>query len=878
MNLAPERASRSPCDRLVIHYITTNGIGNATVWKELQWISSAGIPWKLHALRREEEIHFASSEVRAVNRDTATIYPISPLALLLAMVAAPLRFRRQWWSAAANALFGERESLQARFRAIGHFIVACHWANGLRREPVARIHSQWIHSAGTVGMYGAWLLGVPFSFTGHAADLFRDRVALRDKIRRADRIVCISNFHRTIYLTEGADPSKLVLVYAAIDCEHFRPAPAAAAGLQTILSAGRLIEKKGFDDLIRACGLLRRRGVEFRCVIAGSGPLERVLRDLVRSEGLGDIVEITGTPLLQETIPEFMASGTIFCLPCVPALDGDIDGLPQLLMESLACGVPSISTNLVGIPELIVHERTGLLVEPRDVPALADAIDRLLGNSELRNRIKTAGLAWVRERFEVRRCVQPLLEIFRASLAAIGSPSADRLATDDACDADRSCSSNADPSSARGAGSMIHYITTNGIGNAWVGNELHRVGGEGIPFQLHALYRDEQNFFASEWAELLDEETNYIYPLPWWRAAGSLVAAPFRFGGRFWSAFGNALVGERESLMNRLKGLGHLTVACAWAGPLRHGPPARIHSHWIHSCGTVGMYGAWLLGVPFSFTGHAADLFRDRVALRDKIRRADRIVCISEFHRAFYISEGADPAKLFVVYCGIDTSHFRPVARPAIEGPVRIRSAGRLVEKKGFADLIKACGILRDRGLDFECVIGGSGPLEGSLRDLIDSLRLGDRVRITGAALKQEEIPEFMRDADLFCLPCVWASDNDVDGLPQMLMEAMACGLPSISTRLVGIPDLVRHDESGVLVEPGDTTAIADAISRLAADDALRRRLAAGGRQRVIEAFDLRTCLAPLFEMHQESIAAQTQRRRRPPQSQLPAVASATSQ
>lgn len=404
---------------------------------------------------------------------------------------------------------------------------------------------------------------------------------------------------------------------------------------------------------------------------------------------------------------------------------------------------------------------------------------------------------------------------------------------------------------------MIHYITTNGIGNAWVANELHRVDAEGIPFRIHALYRDDQNFFASEWAQKLERSTNYLYPLSPIAVACAVALAPIRFGSRFWRALGNAMFGERESFTNRIKGIAHLAVACLWANSLRKDVPSRIHSQWIHSCGTVGMYGAWLLGVPFSFTGHAADLFRERAALGDKIRRADHIVCISNFHRDFYIGEGADPAKLVTVYCGIDTSHFRPLARERMEPPLRIRSAGRLVEKKGFADLIDACAVLRDRGIPFDCIIGGSGPLEQALRERVAARGLDGMVRLTGESLKQERIPDFMSGADVFCLPCVWAKDDDVDGLPQMLMEAMACGLPSVSTRLVGIPDLIEHGRGGLLVEPGDVEGIADAIERLYLDADLRMRLAAGGRTRVLETFDLRNCLEPLFDMHWNSLAAE---------------------
>jgi glycosyltransferase involved in cell wall biosynthesis len=204
---------------------------------------------------------------------------------------------------------------------------------------------------------------------------------------------------------------------------------------------------------------------------------------------------------------------------------------------------------------------------------------------------------------------------------------------------------------------------------------------------------------------------------------------------------------------------------------------------------------------------------------------------------------------LLTAYCGIDARWFYPRVRERVrDQPYRILSSGRLVEKKGFKYLIEACRILADRGERFECVIGGSGELLGNLRSHIERLGLSDRVTVTGQSLIQEKIVEFMHTGDVYVLPCVWASDNDVDGLPQMLMEAMASGLPAISTRLVGIPDLVQHGKTGLLVEPNNPTALADAISRLMRDRPLAAQLAAAGQQWIRERFDLQTCLEPLIE------------------------------
>jgi glycosyltransferase involved in cell wall biosynthesis len=400
-------------------------------------------------------------------------------------------------------------------------------------------------------------------------------------------------------------------------------------------------------------------------------------------------------------------------------------------------------------------------------------------------------------------------------------------------------------------------MTTHGVGNAWVGNELRVVARERIPFVLHSLGRPHNTYFSSDDVAEFARGTRALYPLPMFKALVAFVLAPFRFGGRFFAALFNALAGKRESWRVRLVGLWHFFVACYWATTLRKENVSLIHSQWIHSGGTVAYYGSWLLGKPFSFTGHAADLFRERAALVDKVRRASFIVCISSFHKELFLRHGARPEQLHIAYCGIDPSVFSPKPRQRAEGePFRILSSGRLVEKKGFEFLIKACRVLEDRGIDFSCTIAGSGPLQSALREQIEKAGLKERVTLTGQALKQEDIPAFMHGGDAYCLPCVWASDDDVDGLPQMLMEAMACGLPAVSTRLVGIPDLVVHEKTGLLVEPKEVVPLADALDRLRTDPALGARLAADGRAFLLEHFDLATCLTPLMNQFRAHLEA----------------------
>ncbi len=402
---------------------------------------------------------------------------------------------------------------------------------------------------------------------------------------------------------------------------------------------------------------------------------------------------------------------------------------------------------------------------------------------------------------------------------------------------------------------MIHYITTHGIGNAWVAVELNTLKSWRIPVVLHSMRKPALNFYSSDWAARLDRETRLIYPLPVLAVLAAVLVGPFLYGSRFFAALLNALFGKRESARVRVAGIAHFFVACYWARSLRNETVTQIHSQWAQSCASIGMHGAWLLDVPFSFTGHAVDLFRERAALCDKIRRAEFIVCISGFHRDFYLQNGACEEQLFIAYCGIDIGQFAYKGKEQIATPPHIISVGRLVEKKGFEYLIDACGLLRERDRELHCTIAGDGPLEEVLRKRVEERQLGDIVTVTGKKILQEELADFMYSGDVFAQPCVWSKDNDVDGTPRTLMEAMACGVPSVSTRLAGIPDIIEHGKSGLLVEPNSVEELADAIQDIIESPELARSLSLGGRERIEQRFKLPECVEPLKKRFQAKLA-----------------------
>jgi glycosyltransferase involved in cell wall biosynthesis len=329
---------------------------------------------------------------------------------------------------------------------------------------------------------------------------------------------------------------------------------------------------------------------------------------------------------------------------------------------------------------------------------------------------------------------------------------------------------------------------------------------------------------------LTDRLTNLrpLRPIP---TAWDLVRSPFLFRSRLVKALWQASTDEVESFRNRLHMLVNLIPAIVLAIRWRRAGIGHIHAHWAHTATTVAMHTATLLGVSFSFTGHANDLFVHRVALKAKVRRARFVIAISEYHRRFYESLGGCASRLPVVYCGIDLDRFTHHEGSRENAIPLITSVGRLVEKKGFHDLIEACRILKERGRSFRCVIAGSGPEEATLRHQISCHGMEQLVTVTGLAVKQEELPDLLTASRVFALPCVRDRDGDMDGLPQVLIESLACSVPVVSTELVGIPDLVRQKLTGLLVSPGDVTGLANALELLLNDSNAARKMGLQGEE-----------------------------------------------
>ena len=265
-----------------------------------------------------------------------------------------------------------------------------------------------------------------------------------------------------------------------------------------------------------------------------------------------------------------------------------------------------------------------------------------------------------------------------------------------------------------------------------------------------------------------------------------------------------------------------------------------LHAHFGNVATAVARLAAGFAGIPYSFTAHARDIFHQKVVpaqLARKLGEAKAVVTVSEYNLKFLRGRyGDDAARVRRIYNGLDMKDFaydEPRERPPV-----IISVGRLVEKKGFPDLIEACAELARRGVQFRCDLIGDGPLEGALASRIAELGLGDRVRLLGLR-RQDEVKRLVQGAAAMAAPCVVGEDGDMDGLPTVILEAMALGTPCVGTDVTGIPEVLHDGATGLMVPQHDPARLADALQRLLADAGLRSTLAGAARRLMEEEFDI---------------------------------------
>jgi glycosyltransferase involved in cell wall biosynthesis len=344
---------------------------------------------------------------------------------LISQVKAPVTYltasglkAADFWTAleeAGSTMPGVWAALeQARGEDVRSIYQALLLARAVQSRGIVHLHAHFANIATTVARLASRFASVPYSFTAHAKDIFHESVSLPDlgrKLVDARGVVTVSDYNLT-YLrdTFGTLAQGVRRIYNGLDLDRFvYDSPEDRAPI--VLGVGRLVEKKGFSDLIEACAHLASRGIDFRCRIIGTGELEADLQAQVARLGLADRVELVG-PQPQAEVARELSKAAVFAAPCVIGEDGNRDGLPTVLLEAMAVGTPCISTAVTGIPEVLYHQQTGIIVPQHDPAALAEAIQQLLHDRELRCAMARNARQVIEERFDIRRNAAHVRRLF----------------------------------------------------------------------------------------------------------------------------------------------------------------------------------------------------------------------------------------------------------------------------------------------------------------------------------------------------------------------------------------------------------------------------------------------------------------------------------
>ena len=334
------------------------------------------------------------------------------LAQFYFLFRSPLKYLR----ALQHAIWQTNPAPADLARMLIIFPKSVYFARRLEEMKVDHIHAHFVSMSGIAARVAADLTGITYSLHAHAFDIFqRNRECVRRQLELATAIVTVSEYHRH-YLAELCPrwrPEDIHVVHYGLDPAEFKPRHEQAEDNSVrIISVGSLVEKKGHEYLIDACKQLSVKGYRFQCSIVGGGELEDVLQARINEHGLQEWVTLLGARN-QTEVQNLYHHSDIFALACVVAQSGDRDGMPNVLLESMAMELPVITTPVTGNPELVHDGENGLMVPERDAQALAIAIERLISDQVLRRQLGQRGRQTVLSGFDIHQTASQMALIFQ---------------------------------------------------------------------------------------------------------------------------------------------------------------------------------------------------------------------------------------------------------------------------------------------------------------------------------------------------------------------------------------------------------------------------------------------------------------------------------
>lgn len=374
----------------------------------------------------------------------------------------------------------------------------------------------------------------------------------------------------------------------------------------------------------------------------------------------------------------------------------------------------------------------------------------------------------------------------------------------------------------------------------------------GVAVEIFPLWREKTEMMHPE-ARALVERARFKPTLNSRIALDNLhclIRRPRRYLGTLFTL----AIANRGSLRFFFGAIAVFPKACSFALAMRRLGVRHLHAHFASHPAAAAFIIGRMADIPWSFTAHGSDLHRNQAMLREKVAEAAFVVTISEYNRRFILERvGADYAnKVEVIHCGVDLDKFdRAQPEP---GPLQIICIGTLHPVKGQGFLLQACGLLRDQGVDFSCHLVGDGQDRRELERQASALGIGEQVIFHGAC-ERERVRALLAQMHIAVAPSVPTADGRREGIPVALMEAAACGLALVASRLSGIPEIVRDGETGYLADPGDAEGLANAIARVARSPDLGRRLGDAARRCIETDFNLSINVTRLLQLMSSGVA-----------------------
>ncbi|MBW1990413.1 MAG: glycosyltransferase family 4 protein [Deltaproteobacteria bacterium] len=387
------------------------------------------------------------------------------------------------------------------------------------------------------------------------------------------------------------------------------------------------------------------------------------------------------------------------------------------------------------------------------------------------------------------------------------------------------------------------------ISETFIANEILLLERLGFCVDLYSMRAPREDFHHPVVDEI--QARAFYLPSELWRGmprfvwpAAAAAKTPLRFSRAARLAAAHvSRTGNSATVKHLLQGAMVASRLCPKTGI--------IHAHFAHSPASVARFASLFSGAPFSFFAHAKDIYTQKPArLAEKIRAAKFVVTCTEYNkrRLSVLAQGAD-TPIYRVYHGIDLSRFSARGNTEPRPPFRILTVARMAEKKGLPTVYHALARLKAAGVKFTHVLVGEGEMRPRIEALIRDLALGGNCRLLGALPHDKVLLEYEM-ADLFVLGCKITANGDRDGIPNVLVEALAMGVPACATNVSGLPELIRHEQTGLACPPEDPAALAGNMLRLLHDTGLRERVVQKGRALVEREFDNRKNIRRLAEIY----------------------------